>query len=199
MPLRSNVGDASTLRVPKSSGSSRRSSRIWLSTEGHTTSSLFDGATVLYRNNHEDVDLRCSGSFSNGADSRPARINGCDAMATNMNSQCRTRLRVLLHTVAVGGTLLFIPGCEPFRMVWNSDLEYHAVGDEFDRVELVSISSKTRVIASAKRVDIRTTSNPDVTELDVDETHYVRGTLEVVYTVGPFPVQDKGVAAYGFR
>jgi hypothetical protein len=71
----------------------------------------------------------------------------------------------MLYTVVVGGTLLFIPGCEPLKAVWNSDLEYHAVGDEFDRVERVSISSKTRVIASAKRVDIRMTANPDVTDV----------------------------------
>jgi hypothetical protein len=30
-------------------------------------------------------------------------------------------------------------------------------------------------------VGVRKTGNPDVTELDVDETHYVRGTLDVIY------------------
>ena len=44
------------------------------------------------------------------------------------------------------------------------------------------MSTRTRVIASARRVGIRRTGNPVVTKVDVDETHFVRGTLDVVYT-----------------
>lgn len=46
----------------------------------------------------------------------------------------------------------------------------------------MSVSTDTRVIASAKRVGVRMIADSTVTEIDVDETHFVRGTLEIVYT-----------------
>jgi hypothetical protein len=83
--------------------------------------------------------------------------------------------------VSLGDAILAALGCNQLDLLWNSDLEFHYVGDEFGRVERASVSTGTRVIATAKRLDVRMTDNPEVTEIDVDETHFVRGTLNVVY------------------
>jgi hypothetical protein len=90
--------------------------------------------------------------------------------------------RQLLRTLACTGAILIGPGCDWLTRLSNSDLEVAYLGDESGYVERASVSTGTKVIASARRVGVRTTENPDVTELDVDETHYVRGTLDVVYT-----------------
>jgi hypothetical protein len=90
--------------------------------------------------------------------------------------------RQLLRILACTGAILIGLGCDWLTRLWESDLEVAYLGDESGYVERASVATGTKVIASARRVDIRRTENPDVTELDVDETHYVRGTLDVVYT-----------------
>jgi hypothetical protein len=66
-------------------------------------------------------------------------------------------------------------------MFRNRDLAFSYQGDSQDLVDHASVDSDTRVIASAKRVAIRSMSDPAVSEIEVTETHFVRGTLEVVY------------------
>ena len=48
-------------------------------------------------------------------------------------------------------------------------------------VERASVDQGTRVIATARRVNERTTNDPEVTETEIEETHFVKGTTEVVY------------------
>ena len=67
-------------------------------------------------------------------------------------------------------------------MLRNRDLAFSYTGDDTGAVERASVDSDTQVIASAKRVATRATTDPAVAEIDVDETHFVRGTLNVVYT-----------------
>lgn len=92
------------------------------------------------------------------------------------------KARHLLWTAACICAVMIGPGCDRLRRLWDRDLEVAYVGDESGLVERASVSTDTKVIASARRTGVRRTENPDVTELDVDETHYVRGTLDVVYT-----------------
>ena len=92
------------------------------------------------------------------------------------------KARQLLWTAACICTLLIGPGCDRLQRLSDRDLEFSYVGDDSGLVEQASVSTDTKVIASARRMGVRRTENPDVTELDVDETHYVRGTLDVVYT-----------------
>jgi hypothetical protein len=89
--------------------------------------------------------------------------------------------RQLLRSLACAGAVLISPGCDWLTQLSESDLEVHYLGDESGYVERASVSTGAKVIASARRVGVRKTGNPDVTELDVDETHYVRGTLDVIY------------------
>jgi hypothetical protein len=88
----------------------------------------------------------------------------------------------LLGIAAVVSGMAIAPGCERLTRMWNSDLEYAYLADESGRVDRASVSTDTRVIASAERVGVRATEEPGVSELEVEETHFVRGTLEVVYT-----------------
>ena len=46
-------------------------------------------------------------------------------------------------------------------------------GDDSGSVERASVDSDSRVIASAKRVATRATTDPAVVEIDVDETHFM--------------------------
>jgi hypothetical protein len=92
-----------------------------------------------------------------------------------------TRRGLILRTT-LAAALLVAPGCNQLNLFWNADLEFAYLGDDAGRVERASVSTGTRVIATARRSGTRTTTDPDVTEIDVDETHFVRGTLEVVYT-----------------
>jgi hypothetical protein len=85
----------------------------------------------------------------------------------------------LLSVVLAAGLLA---SCDRLSMFLNRDLSFSYTGDDTGAVELASVDSDTRVIASAKRVATRATTDPAVTEIDVDETHFVRGTLNVVYT-----------------
>jgi len=85
----------------------------------------------------------------------------------------------LLSVVLAAGLLA---SCDRLTMLLDRDLAFSYTGDDTGAVERASVDSDTRVIASAKRVATRATTDPAVTEIDVDETHFVRGTLNVVYT-----------------
>ena len=82
----------------------------------------------------------------------------------------------------MAASLLVASGCNQLNLFLNADLEFAYISDESGRVERASVSTGTRVIATARRSGARQTADPDVTEIDVDETHFVRGTLDVVYT-----------------
>ena len=86
--------------------------------------------------------------------------------------------RLLVVVLAAG----LLASCDRLTILRNGDLAFSYTGDETGAVERASVDSDTRVIASAKRVATRATADPAVTEIDVDETHFVRGTLNVVYT-----------------
>jgi hypothetical protein len=88
--------------------------------------------------------------------------------------------RLTLLTLAT--VFACVCGCDKLTMIANHDLEFSYLGDGQGGADRASVSSRTRVIASARRVAVRSTSDPAVTEIDVDETHFVRGTLTVVYT-----------------
>lgn len=60
----------------------------------------------------------------------------------------------------------------------EGDLEIASVGDG-SVVERASASQDTRVIATARRLSGRTTD--DMTEIEIEETHFVKGTTDVVY------------------
>ena len=89
----------------------------------------------------------------------------------------RTLRVVMLATALLGGV-----GCDKITMLVNHDLAFSYLSDSQGNVDRASVDSDTRVIASARRVAVRSTTDPAVTEIDVDETHFVRGTLTVVYT-----------------
>jgi hypothetical protein len=76
----------------------------------------------------------------------------------------------------------FLASCDQATVLLNRDLSFSYLGDDTGGVERASVASDTRVIASARRVAVRGTDDPAVTRIDVDETHFVRGTLDVVYT-----------------
>jgi hypothetical protein len=65
-------------------------------------------------------------------------------------------------------------------MLRNRDLAFSYIGDDTGAVVRASVDSDTQVIASAKRVATRAITDPAGAEIDVDETHFVRGTLNVV-------------------
>lgn len=92
------------------------------------------------------------------------------------------RDRQLLHTAACVLAMLLVASCDRLRRWSDLDLELGYLGDKSGFVERASASTGAKVIASARRVGVRHTEHPDVTDLDVDETHYVRGTRDVVYT-----------------
>jgi hypothetical protein len=87
-----------------------------------------------------------------------------------------------LRLLTLATSLIGACGCDQVKMFRNRDLAFSYQDDSEGLVDRASVDSNTRVIASAKRVAIRTTSDPAVTETEVAETHFVRGTLEVVYT-----------------
>jgi hypothetical protein len=64
----------------------------------------------------------------------------------------------------------------------DHDLEFHYLGDNAGHVEQASVSEDTRVIATARHTRTRVTADPARTEVEVEETHFVRGTLNVTYT-----------------
>jgi hypothetical protein len=85
-----------------------------------------------------------------------------------------------LRSVVLAAGLL--ASCDRLTVLLDRDLAFSYTADDTGAVERASVDSDTRVIASAKRVATRATTDPGVTEIDVDETHFVRGTLNVVYT-----------------
>jgi hypothetical protein len=90
-----------------------------------------------------------------------------------------TIVSCVLSVVFVAGLLA---SCDRLTTMRNHDLGFSYTGDNRGAVERASVDSDTQVIASAKRVATRPTSDPAATEIDVDETHFVRGALNVVYT-----------------
>jgi len=92
----------------------------------------------------------------------------------------RPWLLVLASALAVNA------GCQRFdrvaEFIRDHDLEFHFIGDDAGHVERASVSQDTRVIATARQSPARVTADPAVTEIEVEETHFVRGTLEVTYT-----------------
>ena len=85
----------------------------------------------------------------------------------------------LVCLISVAGLL---SACDRVTMLRNRDLAFSYSGDDGGSVERASVDSDSRVIASATRVATRATTDPAVREIDVDETHFIRGTLNVVYT-----------------
>jgi hypothetical protein len=81
--------------------------------------------------------------------------------------------------VAIGGCERLARLGEIYR---DMGLEFHYVGTDAGVVERSSVSVDTRVIASARKTGARPGADPSVTEVEVAETHFVRGTLDVVYT-----------------
>ena len=66
-------------------------------------------------------------------------------------------------------------------------------------VERASADQDTRVIATARLLSGRVTNDPEVTEIEIEETHFVKGTPEVGYrgrvtrlARGPPPHGKKG-------
>ena len=62
----------------------------------------------------------------------------------------------------------------------QGDLGVAYVG-EGSVVERASVDQGTRVIATARRLSGRMTDDPELTEVEIEETHFVKGTTEVVY------------------
>jgi len=58
-------------------------------------------------------------------------------------------------------------------------------------VERASVDQDNRVIATARRLSGRGTNDPEVTEIEIEETHFVKGTPDVVYK-GRVTFQCKG-------
>ena len=75
-------------------------------------------------------------------------------------------------------------GCQrldALRVLWmQGDLGVAYVG-EGSVVERASVDQDTRVIATARRLSGRATDDPELTEVEIEETHFVKGTTEVVY------------------
>jgi len=75
-------------------------------------------------------------------------------------------------------------GCqrlEGLRALWmQGDLGVAYVG-EGAVVERASVDQDNRVIATARRLSGRGTNDPKVTEIEIEETHFVKGTPDVVY------------------
>jgi len=94
----------------------------------------------------------------------------------------RPRLARLLAFACVAGVSA---GCDHLdraaELLRDHDLEFHYLGDDAGHVERASVSVDTRVIATARQVQTRVAADPALTEVEVEETHFVRGTLEVTY------------------
>ena len=91
------------------------------------------------------------------------------------------RVRVVAF---VAFAIISTVGCqriEDLRVLWmQGDLGIAYVG-EGSVVERASADQDTRVIATARRLSGRTTNDPAVTEIEIEETHFVKGTTDVVY------------------
>src|SRR5688572_25020011 len=86
-----------------------------------------------------------------------------------------------LQSFAVAAAVVLSVGCDPARVLWrDGDLEWSYQRND-GRVERVSAAKEHSEIARGKLLAIRPTENSDVTEIDVEETHYVWRTSKVVY------------------
>lgn len=63
----------------------------------------------------------------------------------------------------------------------SHELEFQYQYDAFELVETASAMDAGAIVASAKRVAIRPVGGPTVTDIEVEETHFARGTQNVVY------------------
>ena len=98
---------------------------------------------------------------------------------------CRKRIEVNVRVLAfVAFAVIWTCGCqrlERLRVLWmQGDLGVAYVGDG-SVVERASVDQDTRVIATARRLSGRATNDPDLTEVEIEETHFVKGTTNVVY------------------
>ena len=95
----------------------------------------------------------------------------------------RPRLARLLALACAAGVSA---GCDNLDriavLLRDHDLEFHYLGDDAGHVERASVSVDTRVIATARHTETRGTADPALTEVEVEEMHFVRGTLDVTYT-----------------
>ena len=91
-------------------------------------------------------------------------------------------VRLLFRVCSIVFAAGLLASCDRVTMWRNRDLAFSYTGDDTGSVERASVDSDSRVIASAKRIASRATTDPVVAEIDVDETHFIRGTLNVVYT-----------------
>ena len=66
-------------------------------------------------------------------------------------------------------------------MLWMQGDTGVAYVGEGSVVERASADQDTRVIATARRLSGRVTDDPEVTEIEIEETHFVKGTPDVVY------------------
>jgi hypothetical protein len=86
------------------------------------------------------------------------------------------------QSFAVVAAVILNVGCDTAQIRWrDGDLEWSFLWDD-GRVEHVSAAKGHSQIAKGKLLAIRPTDNPDVTEIDVEETHYVWRTSQVVYS-----------------
>ena len=88
--------------------------------------------------------------------------------------------RVLSVVFAAG----LLASCDQLTMLRHRDLAFSYAGDRTGAVERASVDSDTQVTASAKRVATQATGDTGSGQIDVDETRFVRGTLNVVYRAG---------------
>jgi len=73
----------------------------------------------------------------------------------------------------IASTVLLRPGW------WQG---HGTTGDAVRGPERASVSSNTRVVAQARRLDVRATADPSVTEIEIEETHFRVGQRDVLYT-----------------
>ena len=104
-------------------------------------------------------------------------------MASSVTAGSEVEVRVRL-VAFVAFAVICTSGCqrvEDLRVLWmQGDLGVAYVG-EGSVVERASADQDTRLIATARRLSGRVTNDPEVTEIEIEETHFVKGTPEVVY------------------
>ena len=84
----------------------------------------------------------------------------------------------------LGLALICTSGCQRIdnlRIVWKDFGLSFSYRGEGSVTEWASAAHDTRVIATAKRLGAWTTADPDVSEVEIEETHFVKGTTQVVY------------------
>ena len=95
--------------------------------------------------------------------------------------EVEARVRVVAFVALAAICTFRCQRVEDLRVLWmQGDLGVAYVG-EGSVVERASADQDTRVIATARRLSGRVTNDPEVTEIEIEETHFVKGTPEVVY------------------